>query len=255
MKKSGHITVELEPGVAYPYMLATNNKYNSGWGDVNIRKINGDEKGFWESITLFYSRKEDIGKVMNKTYPLQDAMFSRPSTLAVSTDNKAALTGLKVISAPKGGVETNDPAAHGEGKVDNMVNGNYSTYFHSAHSGDQTALPHEYIFDLGGEKTFNYVDIAARDTGYQWHSLGNYRLYVADEYKEADTKWMLLLEEDGRHDNSSASQNISKGFEKTKAKYVKVEVLNNKTSKYAFTVIAEFELSLKSTVKEVISQK
>ena len=45
---------------------------------------------------------------------------------------------------------------------ENIVDGDISTYFHSSYdNSNKTPFPHEYIIDLGGEKTFNNLEIWA----------------------------------------------------------------------------------------------
>jgi len=250
LEKAGHITVELVAGEVYPYTLVSNNHFSASWADVNIRKMESTQG--WKSITRFYVNQDEIGNITDRIFPLQSPVVSRPITLAVSKSK--TLTGLSVIKAPKGVVRTEDPNTWGEDVVEHMIDGDESTYFHSAHSGERDEMPHQYVFDLGDEKVFDQVNILARRSGEIWHQLGDYRIYASEEYKGEETKWNLLLEDKNRQDNNKAPANILENLPRTKARYVMLEVLNNRSSRYSFSVIAEFKLLVSSNVNNVIAE-
>ena len=154
--KSTTFTVTLEANKAYPYTLIAKNTGGIGWADVNIRKTSGDTS--WKSITKVYSNSNDIGKVTDKSFTMPEPEYVRPSNLAAADDT--LLKGLTVISTPQGVIPNSDPKSHNEGIKENIVDGDISTYFHSSYdTSNQTPFPHEYIFDLGGEKSFNKTKV------------------------------------------------------------------------------------------------
>jgi len=65
----------------------------------------------------------------------------------------------KVLEAPIG--------QEGEAnKIENIIDGNYSTIFHSKYSaGEKTPLPHIYLIDFGAVKETSFVEIATRNNG------------------------------------------------------------------------------------------
>ena len=154
--KSTTFTVTLEANKAYPYTLIAKNTGGIGWADVNIRRTSGDTS--WKSITKVYSNSNDIGKVTDKSFTMPEPEYVRPSNLAAADDT--LLKGLTVISTPQGVIPNSDPKSHNEGIKENIVDGDISTYFHSSYdTSNQTPFPHEYIFDLGGEKSFNKTKV------------------------------------------------------------------------------------------------
>ena len=183
--KSTTFTVTLEANKAYPYTLIAKNTGGIGWADVNIRKTSGDTS--WKSITKVYSNSNDIGKVTDKSFTMPEPEYVRPSNLAAADDT--LLKGLTVISTPQGVIPNSDPNSQKEGIKENIVDGDISTYFHSSYdNSNKTPFPHEYIIDLGGEKTFNNLEIYTRQSN-QVGVIGDYEIFVADEYDGDKTVW------------------------------------------------------------------
>ena len=245
--KSTTFTVTLEANKAYPYTLIAKNTGGIGWADVNIRKTSGDTS--WKSITKVYSNSNDIGKVTDKSFTMPEPEYVRPSNLAAADDT--LLKGLTVISTPQGVIPNSDPKSHNEGIKENIVDGDISTYFHSSYdTSNQTPFPHEYIFDLGGEKSFNNIEIFTRTYDHVG-VIGNYEIYTADNYDGENTVWTKITEDKTRNGSSPADIKIS--LPETKAKYLKIKALNNRDG-HRITILAEVKLSNKTKVNNVIAQ-
>lgn len=247
--KSTTFTVTLEANKAYPYTLIAKNTGGIGWADVNIRKTSGDTS--WKSITKVYSNSNDIGKVTDKSFTMPEPEYVRPSNLAAADDT--LLKGLTVISTPQGVIPNSDPNSQKEGIKENIVDGDISTYFHSSYdNSNRTPFPHEYIIDLGGEKTFNNLEIYTRQSN-QVGVIGDYEIFVADEYDGDKTVWTPIAEDKTRKGNSSAPADIKLSLQPVKARYLKIKALNNRDG-YDITILAEVKVSNKTNVKNVIAQ-
>lgn len=247
--KSTTFTVTLEANKAYPYTLIAKNTGGIGWADVNIRKTSGDTS--WKSITKVYSNSNDIGKVTDKSFTMPEPEYVRPSNLAAADDT--LLKGLTVISTPQGVIPNSDPNSQKEGIKENIVDGDISTYFHSSYdNSNKTPFPHEYIIDLGGEKTFNNLEIYTRQSN-QVGVIGDYEIFVADEYDGDKTVWTPIAEDKTRKGNSSAPADIKLSLQPVKARYLKIKALNNRDG-YDITILAEVKVSNKTNVKNVIAQ-
>lgn len=247
--KSTTFTVTLEANKAYPYTLIAKNTGGIGWADVNIRKTSGDTS--WKSITKVYSNSNDIGKVTDKSFTMPEPEYVRPSNLAAADDT--LLKGLTVISTPQGVIPNDDPKSHNEGIKENIVDRDISTYFHSSYdNSNKTPFPHEYIIDLGGEKTFNNLEIYTRQSN-QVGVIGDYEIFVADEYDGDKTVWTPIAEDKTRKGNSSAPADIKLSLQPVKARYLKIKALNNRDG-YDITILAEVKVSNKTNVKNVIAQ-
>lgn len=251
--KSKHFKVNLEAGKAYKYELIANNKGGIGWGDVNIRKISKDnKKGNWETINKVALRKEDINKNSKRTFVMPNPLYVRPSTLAAG--NKSELTGIKVLKHPIGVIPNSDPLSLKEGDPNSIVDGDINTYFHSSYTdGNRTQLPHEYVFDLGDKKTFNYMEVLTRRTGEEVGVIGDYEIYVANEYNGDNTQWRKVAEDKTRYGNWRALRDLHISITKDNARYIKVKALNNRDY-YNLTILAEFGVANKTNVNNVIAQ-
>ncbi len=248
-KKSTKFIVNLEANKVYSYTLVAKNIGGIGWADVNIRKTSGDTS--WKSITKVYCNLDDVGKITDKNYIMPDPEYIRPSILA--TSDETLLKGLTVISTPQGVVPTDDPNTHNEGIKENIVDGDINTYFHSSYdNSNKTSFPHEYIFDLGGEKDFNNLEIYTRTYDHVG-VIGDYEIFITDEYEEDQTVWTQIFDDKTRKGNSSALADIKISLPKTKAKYLKIRALNNRDG-YDITIVSEVKLSNKTNVKNVIAQ-
>ena len=215
--------------------------------DVNIRRTSGDTS--WKSITKVYSNSNDIGKVTDKSFTMPEPEYVRPSYLA--SGDEYILKDVSVISTPKGVIPNDDPKSHNEGIKENIVDGDISTYFHSSYdTSNQTPFPHEYIFDLGGEKSFNNIEIFTRTYDHVG-VIGNYEIYTADNYDGENTVWTKITEDKTRNGSSPADIKIS--LPETKAKYLKIKALNNRDG-HRITILAEVKLSNKTKVNNVIAQ-
>ena len=247
--KSTSFTVNLEANKIYQYTLVAKNTGGIGWADVNIRKTSGDTS--WKSITKIYSNLNDVGKITDRNYVMPDPEYIRPSSLA--TADETTVKGLTVISTPQGVVPNNDPNSHNEGNKENIVDGDISTYFHSSYdNSNKTPFPHEYILDLGGEKSFNNLEIYTRTYDHVG-VIGDYEIFIADEYNGDKTVWTQIYEDKTRKDNSNAPADIKISLPQTKAKYLKISALNNRDGR-DITIVAEVKLSNKTNVKNVIAQ-
>lgn len=249
LDKSTSFTVTLEANKAYAYTLIANNNGGIGWADVNIRKTSGDTS--WKSIDKVYSSLEDVGKTNDKSFEMPKAKHVRPSYLSAS--NKYLIEDISVISTPNGVIENDDPNSINEGNVENIVDGDMNTYFHSSYSSDKTELPHEYIFDLGGEKSFDNIEIYTRKKGDMCGVIGDYEVYIANEYDGDNTKWTKISSDYTRRWNWDAPVDIKLSLPETTAKYLKIKALNNRDY-YDLTIIAELVVYNKTEVKNVIAQ-
>ena len=247
--KSTTFTVTLEANKAYPYTLIAKNTGGIGWADVNIRRTSGDTS--WKSITKVYSNSNDIGKVTDKSFTMPEPEYVRTSNLAAADDT--LLKVLTVISTPQGVIPNSDTNSQKEGIKENIVDGDISTYFHSSYdNSNKTPFPHEYIIDLGGEKTFNNLEIYTRQSN-QVGVIGYYEIFVADEYDGDKTVWTPISEDKTRKGNSSAPADIKLSLQPVKARYLKIKALNNRDG-YDITILAEVKVSNKTNVKNVIAQ-
>lgn len=249
LPKSTKFKVKLEANKPYPYTLIANNNGGIGWADVNIRRTSGDTS--WKSINKVYFNLDDVGKNTDRSFTMPEPEYVRPSVLAGG--NETIVKDMKVISTPKGVVPNADPNSANEGNPDNILDGDINTYFHSSYSNDKTCLPHEYIFDLGGEKSFNNLELYTRRTGELAGVIGDYEIYVADKYDGDNTKWTKIAEDYTRKGNSNAPKDLKIQLPQTSAKYLKVKALNNRGN-YDLTILAEVKLSTITNVKNVIAQ-
>ena len=245
---STHFTTYLEAGTAYAYTLIANNNGGIGWADVNIRKNDSE----WKSIESVSNSESNVGKATERSFTAPDPVYVRPSKLAAS--DSTVVSGVNVISTPIGVVENEDPNSVNEGNPDNIVDGNVYTYFHSSYTdSNRTQLPHEYVFDLGKEQNFNQIEILYRRTGDGCGVIGDYEIYVANEYDGDNTDWTLIAEDNTREWNWDASQDIQVNLDTTTAKYVMIRVLNSRAG-YNLSILAEVTFSMSTTVNHVIAQ-
>ena len=247
--KSTSFTLNLEAGKAYSYTLIGKNIGGVGWADVNIRRTSGDTS--WKLINSVYSSLDDLGKKTDKTYEMPKAYHVRPSSLSAASES--LIKGMKVISTPQGVTYNGDPASLLEGNKDNIVDGDLNTYFHSSYNDDKTPFPHEYIIDLGGEKSFNKLEIYTRRPwqGDTVGVIGDYEIYVADEYDGENTNWTKIADDYTRQGKGDSDILIS--FKDTTAKYLKIKALNNRDGR-ALTILSEVRLAYTSKVQNVIAQ-
>ncbi|EDT70736.1 putative antigenic protein NP1 [Clostridium perfringens D str. JGS1721] len=249
LNKSTNFITKLEANRPYSYTLISNNNGGPGWADVNIRKTSKDSK--WQSIKQVYSNLNDVGKITDRTFEMPKPEYVRPHTLA--SGNETVIKNLKVISTPKGVEPNSDPNSANEGNTNNIVDGDINTYFHSSYNNDKTPLPHEYIFDLGEKKSFNNLEVYTRKTGEAVGVIGNYEIYVSDEYDGDNTTWTKIAEDYTRKGNSNAPSDLKIKLPTTSAKYLKIKALNNRDD-YDLTIIAEVKLSTVTNIKNVIAQ-
>ncbi len=182
---------------------------------------------------------------------MQDPEYIRPSILAIA--DETLLKGLTVISTPQGVAPNDDPNSHNEGIKENIVDGDINTYFHSSYDdSNRTPFPHEYIIDLGEEKSFNNLEIYTRQYD-QVGVIGDYEIFIADEYNRDKTVWTQLYDDKTRKNNSDASADIKISLPETNAKYLKIRALNNRDGNN-ITIVSEVKLSNKTNVKNVIAQ-
>ena len=106
--------------------------------------------------------------------------------------------------------------------------------------------------DLGGEKSFNNLEIYTRTYDHVG-VIGDYEIFIADEYNGDKTVWTQIYEDKTRKDNSNAPADIKISLPQTKAKYLKISALNNRDGR-DITIVAEVKLSNKTNVKNVIAQ-
>lgn len=246
---STNFTVNLQANKPYSYTLVTNNIDGPGWADVNIRKTSGDTS--WRLINKVYSNLDDVGKTTDRSFTMPEPVYVRPPVLA--SGSETLVNDIKVISTPKGVEPNEDQNSLKEGDPNSIVDGDISTYFHSSYSNDKTPFPHEYIFDLGGEKSFNNLEIFTRRGGEEPGVIGDYEIYVADEYDDDNTIWRKIAEDDKRGNNPKASSDLKIPLAQTNAKYLKIKALNNR-GHYDVTILAEVRLSTATNVKSVIAQ-
>ena len=249
LNKSTHFIKKLEANKPYSYTLICNNNGGPGWADVNIRKTSKDSK--WQYIKQVYYNLNDVGKITDRTFEMPKPEYVRPHIL--SSGNESIIKNLKVISTPKGVEPNSDPNSANEGNPDNIVDGDINTYFHSSYSNDKTPFPHEYIFDLGEKKSFNNLEVYTRRTGDAVGIIGNYEIYVSDEYDGDKTTWTKIAEDYTRKGNSNATSDLKIKLPTTNAKYLKIKALNNRDD-YDLTIIAEVKLSTLTNIKNVIAQ-
>ncbi len=247
---STKFTVNLEANKAYSYTLVANNKDGIGWADVNIRKTSGDTS--WKSINQVYSNLNDVGKYTDRNFIMPEPVYVRPPVLAGG--NEILVNDIKVISTPKGVTPNSDPNSLKEGDPNNIVDGDLNSYFHSSYSSDRTPFPHEYIFDLGGEKSFNNIEVYTRRTGEEAGVIGDYEVYIADKYDTSNTNWTKIAEDHTRNNNLNASKDLKISVPQTKANYLKIKALNNRSDVYNLTILAELKLSTETNVKNLIAQ-
>ncbi len=247
--KSTSFTVNLEANKPYSYTLIAKNTGGIGWADVNIRKTSGDTS--WKSINKVYFDLQDVGKVTDRTFTMPEPEYVRPSYLAAGAENY--IKGLEVISTPQGVIFNGDPNSANEGNKESIVDGDLNTYFHSSYDpNNKTPLPHEYIIDLGGLKSFNYLEVFTRKTDGVG-IIGDYEIYVADEYDGANTNWRQIASDYTRNGNSNAPWHLTIPLPQTKARYLMVKALNNRDNR-DITIVAEVKVSTKSNVNNVIAQ-
>ena len=143
-----------------------------------------------------------------------------PMFMPVGT--RATVKGLTVISTPQGVIPNNDPNSLNEGIKENIVDGDINTYFHSSYdNSNKTPFPHEYIFDLGGEKSFNNLEIYTRTYDHVG-VIGDYEIFIADEYDGDKTVWSQIADDKTRKGNSKALADIKISLPQTTAKYLKI---------------------------------
>lgn len=239
---SKHITIHLKPNQVCSYTFYTNNRGGAGGGYVGYRKV-GDTK--WQAISEAYLSEKDIGKKTDRSRALPEEPAYMRKANKIQANQKIDYSNASVISTPI--EQKND----GKG-ANTIIDGDRNTYFHSAYTGNKTKFPHEYIIDLGKEQTFNQIDIYTRSNNTNG-TIGDYEIYVADQYEESNTKWKKIASDDKRKLNANASNTISVNLVSTTARYVCVRALNNKNGN-DFTIVSEIEISNKIDKNEVIAQ-
>lgn len=245
-----HFTVELEANTPCAYTIISNNNGGIGWADVKFRSTK--ENSCWKSVDSVCGNLADFGKSTERSFKSPAPVYVRPSKVAAS--GASVLKDVSVISTPQGVIPNDDPNSSNEGDPNNIVDGDASTYFHSSYTeSDKTPMPHDYIFDLGTEKSFNQIDVLYRTSGDDCGVIGDYEIYVADEYNGDATNWTLAAKDDTRKGNWNAPQDIKVALEAVSARYVMVRALNNRGD-YDISIVAEVTFSMYSTVNKVIPQ-
>lgn len=243
-KNSTHFSVYLKANIPYSYTLYTNNRGGNGQGNIAYRK-NSTTNNFI-NINNIYLNMEDIQKSTDKTFELPNKPFyTRPLT-KIKNNILVDMTNAKILSNPRG--QSNDGSA-----PESIIDGNKNTFFHSKYSGSNiTPFPHEYIIDLGDIKSFNRIDIYTRSNNGNG-TIGDYEIYISNEYLEDKTDWKLLSSVLNRKGNNDVTNNIINNCDLTNARYVKIKALNNRYGNN-FTIISEIELSTQTSINSKIAQ-
>ena len=118
--------------------------------------------------------------------------------------------------------------------INNLVDGNTSTGFHTAWQGSMTPYPHNYYFTFDDEVSFNQINFTFGDNGYKgYYAIGEYEIYTSGDGQN----YKLV----------SAGNNTETRFnavigETVTTKYVKLVVKSN-ASGNAFTNITEVQFA------------
>lgn len=240
---STHFTVSLKANTAYYYELYINNAGGSGYGGVGYRQNN---TGNFQNLPSPCLKAEDFAKKPDKSFPITTTPYYKRPLTNIGSKIITDMSKAQVLKTPN--------AQAGDGNnANSIIDGNKNTFFHSKYSGGGiTAFPHDYIIDLGEEKIFNKIDVYTRANNTNG-TIGDYEIYIANEYQEEETKWTKIVSDETRKNNNNASTTISNKVDLTKARYIKIRALNNKFGSN-FTIISEVEVSVESNVKEKIAQ-
>lgn len=243
-----HFTVQLEANTPYAYTIISNNNGGSGWADVNVLS---SASASWNSIKTVYGNLKESGKNVIRNFTSPSPVYVRPSVLAAADSYQ--LKGVSVISTPQGVSASEDAGALNEWDPENIIDGDVNTYFHSSYTdSNRTPFPHDYIFDLGSQQSFNGMEMLYRRSGDDCGVIGNYEIWIADNY-DKNTEWTLLTADHTRNGNASATEDIQIAFEAVSARYVKLRALNNRGT-YNLSILAEVAFTMKSSVNNVIAQ-
>lgn len=139
-----------------------------------------------------------------------------------------------------------NPIAENGSDPQNIVDGNNGTIFHSLWaSGKATPLPHIYVIDTKKEQEFSYFEIVTRSNNNSFVKAMN--LYTSLDNEE----WTLVYSTESlEYKNLRASMS----FDKTKARYFKLEILST-SGRYGsndFSVIAEINAGLSTHIEQTV---
>ena len=112
--------------------------------------------------------------------------------------------------------------------INNLIDGNTSTGFHTAWQGTKTAYPHNYYFMFDKQASFNCIDFYFQP-GY--YAIGEYEIYISDDNYD----YTLVKQDVNTGSNFTADLGAS-----VSAKYVKIVVKSNSQNQ-PFTNITEIQ--------------
>lgn len=122
--------------------------------------------------------------------------------------------------------------SNGDTFPQNMFDGDYGTFFHTAWRGNITAMPHEYTIKFSRPVSFNAFTMRFRNNSIA-DAVGDFELYVSDDGNAYDKIY--------EGSNTSGICNLS--FENfISGQYVKLVVKSNAKGN-VYTVISELEFS------------
>ena len=132
---------------------------------------------------------------------------------------------------------------------DYLIDDQTGTFMHTRYQGKPAPAkitpetPHEFIIDTKKSQQFNYISVTTRNNANSY--ITDYAMYIS-ESPEGD--WKKVAE--GNRDDYKG-QTILKKFNETSGRYVKIVVKG--TSGNNFSVLAEIDAGIQSSVQKIVS--
>ena len=194
--EGGRVFVDVTSNISLNEVALTEPVFNAEDGENWIRFVGmtPPTKAFGVTTLEYFVDVNELPDKREATIPLKAAVASASSadTKCVVTQSSISITDPEVFSDEKVGVlsvKANQVSAY-EGPVENLVDGNYMTYYHSPYEVE-TVFPVVWEFELFGDKRIDYINIMHRAYGTTAGShprgqIGTFNVYykqnAADEY-------------------------------------------------------------------------
>ncbi len=141
----------------------------------------------------------------------------------------------KILKAP-------NAQAGDSNKLENMIDGDYNTIFHTTYSGGEiTPMPHEIVIDFGKVSMINWIQIATRSNGNSL--IKEYELYTSTD----EINYSLVSSGD---EMPYKNQRADLNFNCIQVRYIKLIIKS--TSGVRFSVISELSAGLKSSSEQMV---
>jgi len=238
--EGGSVALEVISNVALNEALAQQPTINAEDGENWIRFSSMETTKAFATTRFIFD--VDINELPDKrealiTLKAADAADSEADTQCKITQNSISITTPEVFSDKKIkvlSVRANQVSSY-EGSVENLIDGNYYSYYHSPYDEKDTFFPVIWEFELAGDERIDYISIMHRasgaTTGAHWRGqIGEFNVY----YKTPETSDYVFAQQfdfGGRGGYQTAY--LTSPIEN--ATWIRIEILNGDPNSVDYT--------------------